>query len=103
MPQVPTADAREQVPADVREVAAGYRKPKRRDTSRRAMAVTCGGWRDDLPANVNAAGERVADASRGFAAADARRWRGEARAVKPTPAATRSRLILTDALYPIHE
>jgi hypothetical protein len=75
--QCDTADAREAVSADVADAARGYVKPKRRDTSRRCLAVTDGAWPDALPMNVN-----------GRAASDHRRWRGETRAVALRPASS---------------
>ena len=111
--QVPCADARDTVSTDVQQVATGYRMPKRRDTSRRALAITDAGWRDDLPAQVDLAGrtraerDAIRDAERDLvhaertplgnlhAASDARRWRGEARATRPMPAATHYRLGVT--------
>jgi hypothetical protein len=47
--QVPCADAREQVPADVREIAAGLSASKRRDTARRALAITSGAGDQAMP------------------------------------------------------
>lgn len=83
------------VPAPVREVAAGSRAVRKRDTSRRAMAITSGAVPGSLPVNVDANGVRATDARKGHAAADARRWRGEARSLRPIPAATDARLYVT--------
>ncbi len=85
------------VPTDVRHAADGSRAVRKRDTSRRAIAITDGALPGSMPVNVDADGQRVTDARKGYAAADARRWRGEARSTRPTPAATDAKLYVTIA------